>query len=255
MIRWIPVVLTVVILFVIAIFLTFSEERRKTEFQQGSNLLMGGDKDAASREWRPSEQQVNTCYQVDLNVVRVKDHDIPRYNDTAMKWYRLVSKLGNAKTHYRLGDMYAYGEGVIQNHGLATKLYQLARTQGDEDSDIDHDVLETERFTVGLDCYQNGEFELAFGEWEILARHGFSFNNVRSQCRLGEMYKNGQGVNQDLVFAYMWFEIAASQGMKEAADNRNLVAKQMTLSQLKSATNLALQFTPKQISLEGDCGS
>ena len=53
------------------------------------------------------------------------------------------------------------------------------------------------------------------------------------------MYDNGTGVLQDCVRAHMWFNIAASSGNKVASKIRDLIAKEMTPSQLEKSQGLA----------------
>jgi TPR repeat protein len=79
--------------------------------------------------------------------------------------------------------------------------------------------------------------------WKLAAEQG----NANAQSNLGGMYCNGQGVIQDNVYAHMWFNIAASSGDSEnASGNRDIVAKQMTTSQLKTAQRLALECIRKK---------
>ena len=60
-----------------------------------------------------------------------------------------------------------------------------------------------------------------------------------AQSNLGAMYDKGRGVLQDYVRAHIWFNIAASQGGKTAIENRDIVAKRMTPTQLEKAQDLA----------------
>ena len=59
------------------------------------------------------------------------------------------------------------------------------------------------------------------------------------------MYGDGQGVTQDYVLAHMWWNIAASSGDKDATKNRDLVAKQMSPSQIEKAQDMAREWTAK----------
>ena len=60
------------------------------------------------------------------------------------------------------------------------------------------------------------------------------------------MYENGRGVIQDNVRAHMWYNIATSQGYKYATKNRDLLAKEMTPSQLEKAQDLARECVRKK---------
>ena len=47
------------------------------------------------------------------------------------------------------------------------------------------------------------------------------------------MYNNGNGVLQDTIAAHMWFNIAAANGHKDTAENRDIVAVSCRMSGLK----------------------
>ena len=59
------------------------------------------------------------------------------------------------------------------------------------------------------------------------------------------MYANGQGVPQDYVMAHMLWNVAAANGHKEATENREIVAKKMTPSQIEEAQKLAREWMRK----------
>ena len=63
-----------------------------------------------------------------------------------------------------------------------------------------------------------------------------------AQLALGVMYGNGQGVLQDNVMAHMYFNIAAVSGQKNAIQNRGIVEKQMTSSQIAESQKLAREW-------------
>jgi len=57
------------------------------------------------------------------------------------------------------------------------------------------------------------------------------------------MVARGQGVPQDLVSAYMWFNLAAMAGNQQAANNRDVAAQHMTQAQIVEAQKLAREWT------------
>ena len=67
-----------------------------------------------------------------------------------------------------------------------------------------------------------------------------------AQNNLGFMYEYGEGVLQNYVLAHMWFNIAASLGGKTTTENRDIVAKRMTPSQLEKAQDLARECVRKE---------
>ena len=60
------------------------------------------------------------------------------------------------------------------------------------------------------------------------------------------MYETGRGVPQDYVLAHMWWNLAGSNGNKDAVKNRNIVEKKMTPSQIEKAQEMARNWKPKK---------
>ena len=71
-----------------------------------------------------------------------------------------------------------------------------------------------------------------------LAEHG----DANAQYNLGVLYDNGLGVPQDRVRAYMWLNLAATQGRESAATIRDLVARLMTPVQISEAQKMAREW-------------
>lgn len=59
------------------------------------------------------------------------------------------------------------------------------------------------------------------------------------------MYKKGEGVTKDYVRAHMWLNLAASKGSKEASEDRETVAKEMTPTQIAEAQKMARECEKK----------
>jgi TPR repeat protein len=91
-------------------------------------------------------------------------------------------------------------------------------------------------------AYNSGDYATALQRLRRLAEHG----ECVAQYKLGFMYERGQGVIQNLVMAYMWYDLSAAQ-CQAAAENRDYIAKLMTPAQVTEAHNLAHEWTrPKQ---------
>jgi len=60
-----------------------------------------------------------------------------------------------------------------------------------------------------------------------------------AQFKLGKMYATGEGVEADMVYAYMWVDSADGQGLgSTASEYKNELAKQMTTDQITAAEEL-----------------
>ncbi|NCN84716.1 MAG: hypothetical protein GW808_01940 [Sphingomonadales bacterium] len=72
---------------------------------------------------------------------------------------------------------------------------------------------------AGVDAWGRGDFQTAINEWRGPADKG----DADAQFNLGQAYKLGRGVPQDLALAEKWYKKAADQGHLQASDNYGLV--------------------------------
>ena len=68
---------------------------------------------------------------------------------------------------------------------------------------------------------------------------------ANAQYNLGVMYEKGQGVSQDYILVYMWWNIAESSGNKLAIKNIDAIAKRMTPTDISTAQELARECIRK----------
>jgi hypothetical protein len=66
-----------------------------------------------------------------------------------------------------------------------------------------------------------------------------------AQERLGTFYREGIGVEVDLIVAHMWFNISASNGNKFAENDRSEIEQNMTAEEILSAQTLARECVAK----------
>jgi TPR repeat protein len=69
--------------------------------------------------------------------------------------------------------------------------------------------------------------------------------DATAQNNLGGMYFDGKGVPPDYVQAHMWFNLAGAAGNDEAVKKRDMVAEQMTPTQIAEAQKLAREWMQK----------
>jgi TPR repeat protein len=80
-----------------------------------------------------------------------------------------------------------------------------------------------DEFYDAVAAYEVGDYETALKIWRSLADQGI----VYAQYNLAQMYENGEGVFQDLEMAYMWFALAAVNGVEKAPRARDRVKREM----------------------------
>jgi uncharacterized protein len=150
---------------------------------------------------------------------------------TALRELKPLAEQGNAVAQYGLGIMYDNGQGVPEDDKEAVKWYRLAAEQGN--------VLA--QYDLGVSYDNRLDYNEAVKWYRLAAEQGYA----RAQSNLGAMYNNGQGVPKDLMYAYMWSNIAVSLGDTNAAKNRDDDAHRMTPSQLEKAQDLSRQCVQK----------
>ena len=70
-------------------------------------------------------------------------------------------------------------------------------------------------------------------------------SHLLAALNLGAMYYYGKGVRADMIAAHMWFSLVASNGNRQAADNREIIAEEMTNQQISRAQKLASECREK----------
>ena len=90
-------------------------------------------------------------------------------------------------------------------------------------------------FQKGLEAAQSGDFETALKEWKHLAESGHSC----AQNNLSLMYYNGHVALADYIMAHMWYNLGAANGNEIGAENREIIAKEMTSEDISKAEAMA----------------
>ena len=133
-------------------------------------------------------------------------------------------------------------------------------------------------FRRGLSAYEKGDYATALREWTPLAEQGDANAQTNlgvifykgqgvpqnymkaavlfrlsaeqgsslAQTYLSGMYAMGQGITKDKVYAYMWGNIAASNGNEDGAKLRDINARYMNPSQLEKAQDLVRECVRKK---------
>jgi peptidoglycan hydrolase-like protein with peptidoglycan-binding domain len=92
----------------------------------------------------------------------------------------------------------------------------------------------------GMTAYENRDYATAHRELQPLADRG----DARAQRLVGLMYRDGLGVRQDLIRAYMWFDLAAQRNQYGAAELRDEVGRRLQPWQLDEAKKMAAAWGP-----------
>jgi hypothetical protein len=71
-----------------------------------------------------------------------------------------------------------------------------------------------------------------------------------AEFSMGEMCEAGEGILQDYVSAHAWYNLAALHGVQRAQERRNALASHMTTEQISDAQKLATQLQAKELELK-----
>lgn len=163
----------------------------------------------------------------------------------AVKWYRKAAEQGLDSAQDSLGDCYYYGRGVDEDKVKAVKWYRKAAEQGNADAKTDlgwcyyggfgvaENVQKAKELLLDAANEDNNLAMLRLGhiyindgnatraiDWyKKAAEHGRSYANV---C-IGEIYRNGNGIEQNYEKAYGYFKKAANNGEPEAQNYLGLM--------------------------------
>ena len=154
----------------------------------------------------------------------------------AVGHWRVCAEEDDRFCQVALGGMYYNGDGVPQDYREAARLNRLSADQGHAHAQTNLGFM----YDNGKGVPQNDAEAVRL--YRLAADQGDAF----AQYNLGVMYDNGQGITQDDVLAHMWFNLSAAQGDEDAAEWRDIVAKQMTPAQIAEAQDMAREWRPKQ---------
>ena len=193
--------------------------------------LMGCGNASLEANLKAAEQGDSEA-QTDLGMRYHTGDGVPKDYAEAVKWYRKAAEQGHAIAQYNLGFMYHAGEGVPQDVAEAEKWYLKAAEQGNVDAQFNLGVMYAIGEGVPQDDAEAFKWYRKAAEQEL----------AKAQFNLGWMYNNGRGVPQDYVAAYAWYIVAAASGDDGGRNNRDIIKRRLTPSQLEKGKVLAREI-------------
>lgn len=153
----------------------------------------------------------------------------------ALKEITPLAKAGNADAEHLLGLMYYMGRGVPRDYKQAFAWHYKAALQGKADA----------QYVIGAMYYTGNavpqDQKLAVTWFRKAAEQG----HPDAQHALGLMYRyHVAGMPQDMVIAYMLWNLAAANGHRSATEQRAIIARQMTQEQIEEAQALSRTWKP-----------
>ncbi len=147
-------------------------------------------------------------------------HDYP----LALKEIKPLALSGNRDAQHLLGLMYYMGRGVERDYKQAMAWHRKAARQGKADA----------QYVVGAMYYTGNSVPQDQKEAVSWFRKAAEQGHAEAQHALGLMYRyHVAGMPQDVVLAYMLWNLASAGGNANATEQRASIARQMTPQQIE----------------------
>ncbi|GAB3466554.1 hypothetical protein GCM10027321_32760 [Massilia terrae] len=148
----------------------------------------------------------------------------------ALKEIVPLAKAGNPDAEQLLGLMYYMGRGVARDYKLAFEWSHKAAQQGRADA----------QYVTGAMYYKGNAVPADEKQAVYWFRKAAEQGHADAQYALGLLYRyHVAGMPQDVVIAYMLWNLSAANGHANAANQRAAVAKQMSQEQIEEAQALS----------------
>ena len=158
--------------------------------------------------------------------------------DEAIAWYEKAASQGHVKAKQRLADLYFTGEGVKSDPKKALNLYRQAANEGDALSGL----RMGKAYEEGIGVKRNLAKAIHWYE-RTSRRTGRSKPASEARYRLGKIYSGEGDEKTNFVRAYMWLDLAAKSGHRDANGARLKIEKQMSLADIVKAKKDARQWS------------
>lgn len=93
-------------------------------------------------------------------------------------------------------------------------------------------------YSIGSAAFNAGNYNRAYEEFKQSADSG----NSLAQFMMGRLYAEGRGVVEDKVAAYMWYDLAASNGNTRAIAARDSIAARLQSNDIDRAQDMAADW-------------
>lgn len=149
------------------------------------------------------------------------------------EWTLKLAEGGVVYSQYQIGAMYLAGGGVERNEAEGMKWIKKAAIQGQSAA----------QYLMGDACLSGVGADKSPEQAVNWYRKSAAQSYILAFAALAKCHANGLVVDQDLVIAYQYYDIAFARGsIKEAGEERDLLAKKMTDEQIAKARAMGAEW-------------
>ena len=164
---------------------------------------------------------------------------IEAYNEhdyvLALKEIAPLARAGDAGAQHVLGLMYYTGRGVPRDYAQAFAWHYKAAVQG----------MAAAGYVIGAMYYTGNAVPRDQAQAVAWFRKAAEQGHPDAQYALGLMYRyHVAGLPEDVVIAYMLWNLAAANGHRDAGVQRSGIARRMTEKQIAEAQCLSRHWQP-----------
>jgi len=196
-------------------------------FQKGMNSLLDAgvsrNEPAASDYFRRSAELGYPQAQVVLGYLYDVGSVVPQDSGQAADWYRKAAGQDDRLADWLLGRLYYTGTGVPRDLNTAESWLQKSAHQGDPFG----------QYLLGLVRLERSDYPKAADWFRKAAVQGLPL----AQQHLGELLKQGQGVNEDKFEAYVWLLVSFDAGNQNVAAVLSALEGDLGSNQVEQAKN------------------
>ncbi|MBC54513.1 MAG: hypothetical protein CMQ34_11835 [Gammaproteobacteria bacterium] len=175
-----------------------------TDYYAAVEAMEAGDYDTALAEFRRSAEEGLHLAQYNLGVMYYTGQGVQQSYDTAFYWMSQAADQGHLNSMFNLATMYYNGQGV---NSALMQLWPLSL------------ISRRQNLQEAANWYQEAA----------------EYEHAGAQYNLATMYEAGEGVEQDLVRAYVWARLARDNEANGAAALVNRIQSAMTPAQRDQA--------------------
>lgn len=175
-----------------------------TEYYAAVEAMEAGDYETALVEFRRAAEEGLHLAQYNLGVMYYTGQGVEQSYENAFHWLSQAADQGHLNSMFNLATMYYNGQGVNSALMQIWPLSLISRRQNLQDA---------------ASWYQEAA----------------EYEHAGAQYNLATMYEAGEGVEQDLIRAYVWARLARDNEASGAVALVNRIQSAMTPAELEQA--------------------
>jgi len=181
--------------------------------------------DKLARDANPLAQQV-------LGVMYENGQGVKQNNQQALYWFRQAAAQNNASAQYLLGSMIERGIGTEKNQTEANRWFRRSAENGNPIAQYRIGLIEKQGTNVSAANFQKAAY------WFGLAA---AQGDPQAQYQLGLLLIDGRTGTRDMLYGYMWINIARGLDDPQAIQSEKNLEKNLSAKDFERVQAISSQ--------------